>query len=138
MFEGKKWAVLKTPGWLFYYTGLLYRTSHLYGEFFFSQDKDPYDKPSKAKVATEHLENAFVKGAVSNEAPGTSTVRGSCREAETPRLPEDYEKACTQLLAQFKTLKTFGQTEFDGRLEKTDHVESDVEREHLYDFRHQM
>lgn len=35
-------------------------------------------------VATEHLENAFVKGAVSNE---------------------DYEKACTQLLAQFKTLK---------------------------------
>eukprot|EP00435_Cladocopium_sp_Y103_P045639 s80_g13.t1 len=35
-------------------------------------------------VATEHLENAFVRAAVTNE---------------------DYEKACTQLLAQFKTLK---------------------------------
>ncbi|CAE7540947.1 VPS28-2, partial [Symbiodinium pilosum] len=35
-------------------------------------------------VATEHLEQAFVRGAVSNE---------------------DYERTCTQLLTQFKTLK---------------------------------
>ncbi|CAE7938532.1 VPS28-2, partial [Symbiodinium necroappetens] len=36
-------------------------------------------------VATEHLEAAFVRGAVSNQ---------------------DYERTCTQLLTQFKTLKT--------------------------------
>jgi len=36
-------------------------------------------------VATEHLESAFVRGAVSNQ---------------------DYERNCMQLLAQFKTLKT--------------------------------
>eukprot|EP00927_Polykrikos_kofoidii_P031538 TRINITY_DN27094_c0_g2_i1.p1 TRINITY_DN27094_c0_g2~~TRINITY_DN27094_c0_g2_i1.p1 ORF type:complete len:294 (-),score=51.61 TRINITY_DN27094_c0_g2_i1:334-1215(-) len=35
-------------------------------------------------VSTEHLETAFVRGAVSNE---------------------DYEKNCTQILAQFKTLR---------------------------------
>ena len=35
-------------------------------------------------VATEHLERAFVRGILANE---------------------DYERACTQLLAQFKTLK---------------------------------
>ena len=67
------------------------------GSVFLSQDKDPYDKPSKAKVATEHLENAFVKGAVSNEAPGTSTR--TVDHAVKQKLPEDYEKACTQLLA---------------------------------------
>ena len=65
------------------------------GSVFLSQDKDPYDKPSKAKVATEHLENAFVKGAVSNEAPGTSTR--TVDHAVKQKLPEDYEKACTQL-----------------------------------------
>lgn len=63
---------------------------------------------------------------------GAWNLHGSLDHAVKQKLPEDYEKACTQLLAQFKTLKTFGQTEFDGRLEKTDHVESDVEREHLY------
>ena len=107
----------------------------LYGECFLSQDQDPYDKHDKPRLP-----------------PNTSRMPSwkalfPTRRLEPPRfvdhavkqkLPEDYEKACTQLLAQFKTLKTFGQTEFDGRLEKTDHVESDVEREHLYNFRHQM
>ena len=73
------------------------------GSVFFSQDKDPYDKAWEAKVATEHLENAFVKGAVSNEAPGNLhgwwIMRWSRNSLRTTR------KACTQLLAQFKTFE---------------------------------
>lgn len=118
-----------TPGWLFYYRGLWYRTSHLYwGVFFFSQDKDPYDKHEKLRSPPNTSRMPLWKALFPTRRLGTSTLSWIMRW--TPRLPEDYEKACTQLLAQFKTLKTFGQPEFDGRLEKTDHVESDVERCH--------
>ena len=75
-----------TPGWLFYYRGLWYRTSHLYwGVFFFSQAKDPYDKHEKlrsppntsrmplwkALFPTRRLgtSHAFVDHAVNSQTP---------------------------------------------------------------------
>jgi len=87
MFEGKKWAVFKTPGWLFYYIGLLYRTSHLYGEcFFLAKIRIPYDKHDKPRSPPNTSRMPLWKALFPTRRlePPQSTVGGSCGEAETP------------------------------------------------------